>query len=260
MTLPEPFGDADSGARFRGDQMQGGTRRGPSGGGRRRSGGGGTSVTRTQNLTLAQVLERFSGGPQTGVFTDGSCSGNPGPGGWGAVYVRDGQILAERHGHEAHTTNNRMEFTAMIAGLGFLGPAEAVDVCTDSALVVNTLTQWAAGWERNGWRRRDGEVKNLDLVREAYALARARPLAHIGWIRAHDGSRWNEYADALSTAYLRAEAGPGDGDRRHRAHHHLHEDEGRAPDQREHDQSGEVASAHAISDRVPVDAAGRQPR
>ena len=174
-------------------------------GGARRSGGGGTSVTRGQLLTTAEILARFSGGPQTGVFTDGSCSGNPGPGGWGAVYVRDGEVLAQEHGHEAHTTNNRMEFTAMIAGLRFVGPAEPVDVYTDSELVVNTLTKWAAGWERNGWRRRDGEVKNLELVREAYALARERPLARISWIRAHDGSRWNEYADALSTAYLRTE-------------------------------------------------------
>ena len=177
---------------------------GASGGSRSRSGGGGTSVTRTQNLTTEAVLARFTAGPRTGVFTDGSCSGNPGPGGWGAVYVRDGEILAQEHGHEPHTTNNRMEFTAMIAGLRFLGPAEACDVYTDSALVVNTLTQWAAGWERNGWKRRDGEVKNLDLVREAYALAKERPLARIQWIRAHDGSRWNEYADALSTAYMRS--------------------------------------------------------
>ena len=182
----------------------GGAGSGARGGGRRRSGGGGTSVTRTQLLTVAEVLARFTGGPRTGVFTDGSCSGNPGPGGWGAVYVRDGEIMAQRHGQVPHTTNNRMEFTAMIAGLSFLGAAEAVDVYSDSALVVNTLTQWAVGWGRDGRRRRDGEVKNLDLVREAYALARERPQAHIGWIRAHDGSRWNEYADALSTAYLRA--------------------------------------------------------
>jgi len=70
---------------------------------------------------------------------------------------------------------------------------------------VNTLTQWAAGWERNGWRRRDGEVKNLELVREAYALFKERPHVRIRWIKAHDGSLWNEYADALATAYLRDE-------------------------------------------------------
>ena len=177
----------------------------PSGGPRRPSGGGGSSVTRSMNLTTAQILARFEGGPTTGVFTDGSCSGNPGPGGWGAVYVRDGVVLAQEWGADPATTNNRMELTAMIAGLTFLGPSEEADVFSDSALVVNTLTQWAKGWERLGWRRRDGEVKNLDLVQKAYALAQERPLAHIQWIRAHDGSRWNEYADSLSTAYQRTE-------------------------------------------------------
>ena len=175
------------------------------GSGARRSGGGGTSVTRSMNLTTAQIVARFQGGPDSGVFTDGSCSGNPGPGGWGAVYVQRGEVLAQEWGSDPATTNNRMEFTAMIHGLQFLGPAEEVDVYTDSALVVNTLTQWAKGWERNGWKRRDGEVKNLELVREAYELARERPLARITWIRAHDGSRWNEYADSLSTAYQRSE-------------------------------------------------------
>jgi ribonuclease HI len=98
-----------------------------------------------------------------------------------------------------------MEFTAMIHGLQMLGPSEEMNVYTDSQLVVNTLTQWAAGWERNGWKRRDGEVKNVDLVREAYALFRERPLVHLQWIKAHDGSLWNEYADALATAYMRSE-------------------------------------------------------
>lgn len=154
-------------------------------------------------LTPTQVLERFSGGPSTGVFTDGSCSGNPGPGGWGTVYVIEGNILAELHGSDPATTNNRMEFTAMIEGLKLLGPDEEMDLYSDSQLVVNTITQWAAGWAKRGWRRRDGEVKNLDLVQEAYALAQERPKAHIRWIRAHDGSLWNEYADALATTYLR---------------------------------------------------------
>jgi ribonuclease HI len=139
------------------------------------------------------------------VFTDGSCSGNPGPGGWGAVRVEDGRIVAQKHGTEPQTTNNRMELTAMIAGLRMVEPDEAVDVYSDSQLVVQTLTQWAAGWERRGWKRTTGAVKNLDLVQEAFALAKARPLARIQWIRAHDGSRWNEYADALATAYLRSE-------------------------------------------------------
>ena len=163
----------------------------------------GSSATRSEQLTTAEVLARYSAGPSSGVFTDGSCAGNPGPGGWGVVYVLDGEIVAQRHGHDPATTNNRMEFTAMIEGLRLLGPAEAIDVYSDSRLVVDTITKWAAGWAARGWRRRGGEVKNLELVQEAYALAQERPLARIQWIRAHDGSRWNEYADALATAYLR---------------------------------------------------------
>src|SRR5690606_29265710 len=93
-------------------------------GGRRPAGSG----TRELLLTPEQVLERFTGGPNTGVFTDGSCSGNPGPGGWGVVYVIDGKILAELHGSDPATTNNRMELRAMIEGLKMLGPDEAMDV------------------------------------------------------------------------------------------------------------------------------------
>jgi ribonuclease HI len=159
--------------------------------------------TRGVVQTTAQVLERYHGGPQTGVFTDGSCSGNPGPGGWGAVRVDNGRVVAERRGQHAATTNNRMELTAMAEGLLLIEPHEAVDVYSDSRLVVQTVTQWAAGWERRGWRRSGGEVQNLELVQRAYALAKERPHARIQWIRAHDGSRWNEYADALATAYLR---------------------------------------------------------
>jgi len=164
-----------------------------------------SSSAGAESLTTAQVLERYHEGPTSGLFTDGSCSGNPGPGGWGVVYVLDGEIVAERHGHDPSTTNNRMEFTAMIEALRLIGPNEAVDVYTDSRLVVDTITTWAAGWEQRGWRRRDGAVKNLDLVQEAYRLARERPRARIRWIKAHDGSRWNEYADALATAYMRDE-------------------------------------------------------
>lgn len=163
----------------------------------------GQSATRAQNLTTAEVLARYMDGPTSGVFTDGSCSGNPGPGGWGTVRVQDGQVVDERHGFEPETTNNRMELQAMITGLGFIEPGETVDVYTDSKLVVDTLTKWAAGWKKRGWRRSAGPVKNLELVQEAYALSQERPGARILWIRAHDGSRWNEYADALASAYMR---------------------------------------------------------
>lgn len=156
-------------------------------------------------MTTAEVIERYRSGPASGVFTDGSCSGNPGPGGWGAVRVRDGRAVEQRHGADPATTNNRMEFEAMIAGLAMIGADEAETVYSDSRLVVQTLNEWAAGWARRGWKRRTGPVRNLDLVQRAYALKEARPRVRIQWIAAHDGARWNEYADALATAYMRAE-------------------------------------------------------
>ena len=75
-----------------------------------------------------------------------------------------------------------------------------------SPVTLNTLTKWAKGWESRGWRRKEGEIANLELVQAAWALLQQRPNVRLEWIRAHDGSRWNEYADALSTAHLRSEA------------------------------------------------------
>jgi ribonuclease HI len=155
-------------------------------------------------LSIAEVLSSFHDGPQTGVFTDGASEGNPGPGGWGAVLVVDGQVVAQDYGSEAHTTNNRMELTAMIAGLEMLPSDTPTNVYTDSQLVVNILTQWAEGWEAKGWKKKSsGPIANLELVKKAYALAKAKPNAHIQWISAHSGNRWNEYADSLATAYRR---------------------------------------------------------
>jgi ribonuclease HI len=174
------------------------------GGGRARSGGrGGSNGGVEEHLTLAEVLERYTQGPDTGVFTDGSASPNPGPGGWGAVWVIDGEIQAQDHGHEAHTTNNRMELTALHKGIELVPPGTPATVYSDSNLVVRTVTEWAAGWERRGWKRKTGPVENLDLVRPLYELIRTRPEIEVVWIRAHAGNRWNEYADSLATAYAR---------------------------------------------------------
>ena len=156
-----------------------------------------------ENLTLAEVLERYRDGPQDGVFTDGSAVPNPGPGGWGAVYVAGGEVVEQRHGHEPRTTNNRMELTALIQAYDMIPAGEAATVYTDSNLAVRTINEWAAGWQRRGWKRKAGEIQNLDLVQELYALATARPDVELRWIRAHAGSRWNEYADSLATAWMR---------------------------------------------------------
>jgi len=156
-------------------------------------------------LSPEEVLRRYSGGPKSGVFTDGSCEGNPGPGGWGFVWVEGDRVVAEDHGHDPQTTNNRMELAALIAAYKAL-PADAeVTVHSDSQLCVKTVNEWAAGWEKRGWRRKSGPIANLAQVQELYALARAHPRVKLEWIKAHDGSRWNEYADALATSYMRGE-------------------------------------------------------
>jgi ribonuclease HI len=149
------------------------------------------------------VLKKHSAGPKTGVFTDGSCEGNPGPGGWGFVWVENDQILKQGQGEAPDTTNNRMELQALIEAYKTLPNDADVTVYSDSQLCVNTVNQWAAGWERRGWKRKGGPIKNLELVQELYALAGDHPHTKLTWIRAHDGSRWNEYADALASAHMR---------------------------------------------------------
>jgi len=158
-----------------------------------------------EDMTLDQVLARCTGGPDNGMFTDGSARPNPGPGGWGLVRVKDGQVVAQLNGTSPHTTNNRMELTALIEGLKLLDPAEQEVIYSDSDLCVNILTKWAAGWQARGWRRKTGEIENLDLVQEAYSLFKSRPKAALKWIKAHDGGRWNEYANSLATAWARSE-------------------------------------------------------
>jgi ribonuclease HI len=154
-------------------------------------------------LSPQEVLAKFHGGPRSGVFTDGSCEGNPGPGGWGVVWVEDDRIVAERCGSDPATTNNRMELRALIEAYQLLPRDSEATVYSDSQLCVKTVNEWAAGWAARGWRRKTGPIANLELVQELYRLARAHPKARLAWIAAHDGSRWNEYADALATSYLR---------------------------------------------------------
>lgn len=156
-----------------------------------------------ENITIAEVLARYSGGPSTGLFTDGACSPNPGPGGWGVVHVVDSEVMAHKHGHDRDTTNNRMELVAIIEGFKMVDAGCELTLFTDSNLCVQTLEQWAKGWQARGWRRKTGPIKNLELVKEAYALRLERPKMKVQHIRAHEGNRWNEYADALATAWNR---------------------------------------------------------
>ena len=142
--------------------------------------------------------------PRLELYTDGACTDNPGPGGWGYVWVEDDRVVAEESGAEPDTTNNRMELAALIAAYRALPEDCTTTVYSDSQLCVETVNEWAAGWEQRGWRRAKGPIANLELVKELYALANAHPNATLEWIKAHDGSRWNEYADALASGYLRS--------------------------------------------------------
>ncbi len=169
----------------------------------RPSAGGSRRRSRTADLVLTtdEVLTQFSDGPQEGVFTDGGSVPNPGPGGWGAVYVVGGEIVGESHGHDPDTTNNRMELTALIAAADLVPEGTAATVYSDSRLAVQTITEWAAGWEKRGWKRKTGPVENLDLVKRAFYAFRRRPELQLEWIAAHSGYRWNEYADALASRW-----------------------------------------------------------
>ena len=138
-----------------------------------------------------------------GVYTDGSASPNPGPGGWGALWVVDGVIAAEAFGHEPdQTTNNRMELIAVREGAKLVPEGVPATIWCDSRLVVQTMNEWAAGWKQRGWKRRRGPVENLDLVRPLYEYLLARPELELRWIKAHAGHRWNEYADELATRWM----------------------------------------------------------
>jgi ribonuclease HI len=131
------------------------------------------------------------------VFTDGACSGNPGPGGWGAI-LRSGAHEKEISGGERLTTNNRMELMAAIRALEALTKPSTVVVHTDSRYVMDGITQWLPRWKKNGWKTADKKpVKNEDLWR-ALETECARHQVTWRWVRGHTGHPENERADALA--------------------------------------------------------------
>ena len=131
------------------------------------------------------------------LYTDGACKGNPGKGGWG-VLMRYGSHEKELFGGEAHTTNNRMELTAIIQGLAALKRPCAVVIYTDSQYVKNGMEQWIHGWKKNGWKTASKQpVKNEDLWQQLDQLA-AQHQIQWQWVRGHAGHAENERADALA--------------------------------------------------------------
>jgi ribonuclease HI len=138
-----------------------------------------------------------SGRPRVSIWSDGACSGNPGPGGWGAVLKWNGHEK-ELKGGEAATTNNRMELSAAIAALEALKGKEAVDLYTDSQYLRGGVTGWIKGWKKNGWKTADKKpVKNVDLWQKLDGLSQRHDVAW-HWVKGHAGTDGNERADELA--------------------------------------------------------------
>ncbi len=135
--------------------------------------------------------------PNVTIYTDGACSGNPGPGGWGAILM-SGVHRKELNGGEAMTTNNKMELQAAIEALAALKRPSKVDLHTDSTYVQNGIKKWIHGWKKNGWRTSDKKpVKNAELWQKLDEL-RTRHDVEWHWVKGHAGHPENERADELA--------------------------------------------------------------
>jgi ribonuclease HI len=135
------------------------------------------------------------------IFTDGACSGNPGPGGWGAV-LRFGDHEREIKGHDPATTNNRMELMAAIQAIEALKRSCRVRLHTDSQYLRNGITHWIADWKKRGWKTADKKpVKNVDLWQRLEAAIESHDVEFV-WVRGHAGHAENERADALARAAI----------------------------------------------------------
>jgi ribonuclease HI len=135
--------------------------------------------------------------PTVEIFTDGACSGNPGPGGWGAI-LRYGATEKELHGGENPTTNNRMEMTAAVQALSALKRPALVKLHTDSQYLKDGITRFIHGWKRNGWKTADKKpVKNIDLWLALEEALKGHQIEWI-WVKGHAGHPENERADALA--------------------------------------------------------------
>jgi len=133
------------------------------------------------------------------LWTDGSASPNPGPGGF--AVLEDGKQV--RLGAEKNSSNIRMEGKAMVAAIEYAGE-EGCEIHSDSEFWINVLTKWAPTWEANGWKKKTGEIKNLELVQELYGLYKKYPVK-IVWVRGHVGTEMNELADTWANKARKGE-------------------------------------------------------
>ena len=134
------------------------------------------------------------------IYTDGACSGNPGPGGWGAVLIY-GEHEKQLSGGEKETTNNRMELTAVIEALSLLKRPCVVTLTTDSKYVSDSVTKgWVYGWQKRGWKKSDGKpALNPDLWEKLLPLLKMHDVTFV-WIKGHAGHKYNEICDRLAVA------------------------------------------------------------
>ena len=131
------------------------------------------------------------------IYTDGACSGNPGPGGWAAI-LKYGSHELELSGGEAETTNNRMELSGVIAGLKKLREPCRVELYTDSQYISNAISLgWLQSWKQKGWRRKEGPLKNPDLWQELDALLQTHEVT-VHWVKGHAENEYNNRCDALA--------------------------------------------------------------
>jgi ribonuclease HI len=139
------------------------------------------------------------------AYTDGACSGNPGPCAWGAVVIEPGAQNIHREGvYIGQGTNQIAELTAAIEGLARTPVGATVKLVSDSQYVLKGLTEWRAGWERRGMRTADGSpVKNVELFKRLYKVADERKVT-VQWVKGHNGDQYNEEADKLATSALKA--------------------------------------------------------
>jgi ribonuclease HI len=153
------------------------------------------------DVTLCPMVRGMPGESADGIveiYTDGACSGNPGPGGWGAVLSYRGREKELYGGEASATTNNRMELMAAIQALESLTRASTVHLHTDSTYLRNGVTKWLPGWKANGWKTSDKKpVKNADLWRRLDAVVQEHDVDW-RWVKGHAGTPGNEHADALA--------------------------------------------------------------
>ena len=137
------------------------------------------------------------------IYTDGACSGNPGPGGWGAVILEEDKNQKNIYGNEKDTTNNRMELMAPIMALKKIKTNSEIIIYTDSKYVKNGITEWIKNWEKNGWKNANKKtVKNKDLWIKLNNLCKDNKIIW-KWVKGHSGNKFNDLADELATLAIK---------------------------------------------------------